>query len=133
MKIVELIRLESNPKAGTFGILKINKRVFCVTLEPPSIGNVKIISCIPTGQYDCSIVDSPRYGEVYGVEKVYNRENILFHSGNLVKHTEGCIILAQHFGKLKGNRAVLSSGKTFSQFMSLLKKEPFFLTIKEEF
>ena len=31
--ILELIRLEENDQFGTFGVLRINKQVFCVTEE----------------------------------------------------------------------------------------------------
>jgi hypothetical protein len=32
--IVELIRLEEHERYGTLGILRVNKRVYCATLEP---------------------------------------------------------------------------------------------------
>jgi len=34
LPIVELIRLEENFQYGTFGVIKINKQVFCICLEP---------------------------------------------------------------------------------------------------
>ena len=117
--ILELIRLEENYKYGTFGILKINKMVFCVTLEPRDELNTPFISSIPAQQYMCKRVNSHKYGPTWEVERVPGRLAILFHAGNVVKNTEGCIILAQHFGKLRGDRAVLNSGVTFNNFMTI--------------
>ena len=41
-------------------------------------------------------------------------------AGNRVYQTEGCIVLAEHYGKLQGERAVLNSGQTFRKFMEAL-------------
>lgn len=132
--IVELIRHEENFKYGTFGILKIQKQVFCVTLEPPDIENTKNVSSIPAQQYLCKKTQSPKYGLTYMVTDVPGRSYILFHSGNTVKHTKGCIILAQHFSKLRGDREVLNSGITFERFMRLMSNhDRFHLTIKEDY
>lgn len=130
--IVELIRLEEDALFGTFGILKINKEVFCVTLEPPDKENVTNISSIPAQQYHCELYDSPKYGKTFKVMNVPGRKHVLFHGGNVAKHTKGCILLAQYFGKLKGNRAVLNSGNTFKVFMETMQGQNIFhLTIRE--
>ena len=115
--ILELIRLEENYDHGTFGVLKINKMVFCVTLEPRDALNAPFVSSIPAQQYMCRRYSSARHGQTWQVEKVPNRLLILFHPGNTDKHTEGCILLGEHFGKLRGDRAVLNSGATFKDFM----------------
>jgi hypothetical protein len=65
---------------------------------------------------------------------VPGRTAILFHAGNTVGHTAGCILLGSTVGKLKDERAVLNSGETFRQFMDkLLPDDQVHLTIKEEF
>ena len=131
--VVELIRLEEGDQ-GTFGVLRIQKEVFCVTLEPPDMENEQNISSIPAQQYICRRVNSPKYGETFEVKGVPARGNVLFHAGNVVEHTKGCILLAQHYGKLRGERAVLNSGDTFKDFMATLEgEESFRLTIKEEY
>lgn len=131
---VELIRLETKRNAGTFGILKIVKQVFCVTLEPPDRDNLKNVSSIPAGQYDCLRVDSATWGETFKVLDVPGRTGIVFHPGNRLRDTRGCILLAEHFGKLRSDRAVLNSGRTFDAFMGIFKDEGLFnLTIKEVF
>ena len=134
MNIVEIIRLEENFEFGTFGVMKINKEVFCVTLEPPDIENKKNVSSIPAQQYICKRIVSPKYGDCFEVTNVPDRDHILMHSGNVVEHTKGCVILAQHWGKLKGNRAVLNSGKTFKAFMKTTgTDDEFHLTISEHY
>jgi hypothetical protein len=131
VNIVELIRLEDSYD-GTFGVLKINKEAFCVTLEPPDNLNSREKSCIPAQQYVCNRYKSPTYGDTFIVQNVPNRSGILFHPGNTRKDTAGCIIVAQHFGKIKGFRAILNSGETFKEFMEIMKDERHFhLTIKE--
>lgn len=113
---VELIRLEQGQE-GTFGVLRLNGQVFCVTLEPPEQGNRENISCIPTGEYLCRRVESPRFGTTFEVAHVPNRKHILLHPGNVTDDTSGCVLLGKHFGKLRGDRAILNSGKTFMRFM----------------
>jgi hypothetical protein len=132
MLIAEIIRLEETFSFGTFGILKLDKGVFCCTLEPPDKENQANISSIPAQQYICEKINSPRYGSTFQIMNIPGRSNVLFHAGNIVDHTKGCIILGQFFGKLKGQRAVLNSGNTFKTFMQLLASEnEFHLTIKE--
>jgi hypothetical protein len=130
--IIEIVRLEENFRYGTFGILKINKEVFCVTLEPPDILNEQNISSIPAQQYECRKYTSTRYGNTFQVTGVPGRSDILFHPGNFKGNTRGCILLAQHFGKIKGDRAILNSGATFDNFMALMRNvNTFHLTIHE--
>ena len=119
--ILEIIRLEESYKWGTFGVLRIQKQVFCVTLEPADVVNKKFMSSIPAQQYICNRCHSPKFGETFNIMHVPNRKEILFHAGNWVYQTEGCIILARHYGKLKGERAILNSGETFRKFMEAMK------------
>ncbi len=113
---VELIRLEKGPE-GTFGVLRLDGRVFCVTLEPPDNGNAREISCIPAGNYICCRVESPHFGRTYEVRDVPGRSHILFHRGNMVDDTKGCVLLGSGFGRLHGDRAILDSGRAFSRFL----------------
>ena len=132
MKIVELIRLEEDEERGTFGVLKINKEVFCVTLEPADRLNAPEISSIPAQQYICRRVQSPRFGETFEITNVPGRTHVLFHAGNRVEDTLGCCLVAQHFGRLKGNRGVLNSGGTHRALMIVMAgQDEFHLTIRE--
>jgi len=132
LPILELIRLEETEAYGTFGVLKIQKEVFCVTLEPADRLNKVSVSLIPAQQYLIKRHQSPRYGETFKVQDVTDRTAILFHPGNIVAHTQGCILLGQYFGKLRDNRAILNSGNTFREFMRRLEGHNVaHLTIKE--
>ena len=125
MKIVELVRIEIGSE-GTFGVLRINKQAFCVTLESQN-------KAIPTGQYICKPIESPKFGGTFQVQDVPGRSNILFHPGNTVEDTAGCVLIGESFGKLRSDRAILNSGKTFKAFLYDVGRAPFHLTIIEDF
>ena len=132
--ILRLIRLEESFEHGTFGVLRFNAEVFCVTLEPPDIENAQNVSSIPAQQYTCERIQSPRYGDTFEVKNVPGRTHVLFHPGNTVDHTMGCVLLGQYFGKLRGDRAAFNSALTFREFMARLKKyDRCHLTIKEAY
>ena len=129
--ILELVRLEESEQ-GTFGVLKINKEVFCCTLEPKDEENAPSISSIPAQQYICRKYSSQRHPNTYEVTSVPDRTSVLFHKGNIDEHTQGCILLGQYFGKLRGDRAVLNSGETFDEFIRRMDNaEELHLTIIE--
>lgn len=131
---LRLIRVEDHQTEGTFGVLVFNGKVLCVTLEPPDRENAIGRSSIPAGQYTCTKFQSPKYGWTWSISNVPNRTYVLFHGGNVVSHTRGCILLAQYFGKLKGNRAVLNSGTTFKKFLEMAEDfDELNLTITEAY
>ena len=131
--IVELIRLEENERHGTFGILKVQKRIYCATLEPPDRENKSNVSSIPAQQYTCRPWATPRYPEAWEVCNVPGRSAILFHAGNTEEHTAGCILLGRNHAVLSvDNRGVVNSGQTFQRFLGDMRGyESFHLTIKE--
>ena len=130
--VVELIRLEENERYGTFGALKIDKQVFCCTLEPPDRENRPNISSIPVQQYLCRRYSSKRHPDTFQILNVPGRTYILFHAGNTARDTAGCPLLGSHWDKLKTDRAVLNSGATFDKFMEVMKNQQVFhLTIIE--
>jgi len=132
--VVEIIRLEENHKYGTFGVLRVNKSVFCVTLEPVDLENARNVSSIPAQQYICKRVVSPTFGKTFEILDVPGRSHVLFHSGNVLSNTAGCVLVAQHFGKLGDKRGVLNSGTTFKKFLNLLQDyDTFHLTIMERY
>lgn len=128
---VRLIRLESF--TVTLGALLISDELFCVTLEPPYRENKVSESSIPAGQYICRRVTSPRFGETFEVEDVPYRSDILFHWGNSIGDTHGCIILGTSWHtNPDGQKTVLSSRVKFSKFMELMAgTDRFNLTIRE--
>ena len=132
--ILEIVRLEENFEFGTFGVLKLDKELFCFTLEPRDEENASRISNIPAQQYWCQRYSSRKFPDTWQIMDVPGRDKVLFHSGNLAKQTEGCILLAQHMGKLQDNRAVLNSGATFQSFMNTTRGfSKLHLTITENY
>lgn len=132
LPVVELLRVEEHEDFGTFGVLRINKSAFCVTLEPADLLNAPNVSSIPAQQYMCRRHISPQFGETFQVCNVPGRTNVLFHAGNTAPDTHGCILLASNFGKLGERRAVLNSGSTFKNFMALMEGQiAFSLTVRE--
>jgi hypothetical protein len=103
-------------KETNVGRLKIDDKLFYV-LELPWNDNKDNESCIPFGIYNCAKHNSPKFGEVFKVLHVPNREEILFHAGNFPKDTHGCLLL----GLTKSTNYVGESRKAFQQFMDLLK------------
>ena len=114
----ELTRLETG-KDGTFGVLKLDGKVFCVTLELPDKDNAPNVSCIPEGLYTCKKVNSPHFGQTYEISNVPGRSHILFHPGNTKTDTHGCVLLGRFFGPCNNGRGILTSGATCRDFFSV--------------
>ncbi|MDD4951074.1 MAG: DUF5675 family protein [Desulfovibrionaceae bacterium] len=117
---LRLVRLEMSGQE-TLGALLLDGRIFCLTLEPPSLGNVRDKSCIPAGSYRCRRVVSPRFGPTFEVCAVPSRSEILFHAGNTARDTRGCILVGTGVGSLGGDRAVLGSREAFGLFLDALE------------
>jgi len=134
---LKLDRIAKNHK-GTFGALSFSAdnhtwHPFCVTLEPEDKNNQVGISCINAGTYICERYSSSKYPNTWIITDVFGRTYVLFHAGNTEYDTRGCILLAQHFGKLYGNLAILNSGRTFEKFMNDITEgaDVLMLTIKD--
>lgn len=107
---------------GAFGVLLENNVPFALTGELPWINNLPNKSCIPIGKYICKRVVSPKFGNTFEITGVPKRSNILFHKGNVPKKdSRGCIIIAEKFGTIGLNVAVLSAGEGFSEFLDRMK------------
>jgi hypothetical protein len=129
MKQYFLSRISMTGKE-TFGVLMDDKIPFAVTLEPPENGNRTKVSCIPEGSYICERIISSKYGNTFEVTDVNHRSNILFHWGNWVKDTEGCILLGTFYDILNDKPAIAISKKAFRKFLYRLKDvDEFALTI----
>lgn len=126
----EIIRVEKTV-LHTFGVFLIRGEVFMVTLEPPWKGNKPKKSCIPDDVYLCKRVDSPKYGDTFEITEVPGRTHILFHWGNFVKDTKGCVLTGQAFGSIRGVRAVVESKKAHSRFMAAMSGvDSFILSVR---
>jgi len=109
----------------------VGDRVFQI-LERPWLNNQSNISCIPAGFYKCRYLErsaSGKYHNVYLIEGVQGRVGVLTHSGNLVIHTKGCLLIGNRRGYLSGKPAVLSSRTALGEFVGLMEQENFNLCI----
>lgn len=119
LPILEITRLEDSPE-GCFGVLRIQKQVFCLTLEPPDQANKPWTSCIPVQQYVCVHHESEKFGLTYIVRDVPDREQIIFHWGNWLEDTQGCILLGNSLLYDGAKRGVANSRQTFARFLARL-------------
>jgi hypothetical protein len=102
--------------AGTFGVVLDDNIPFCVSCELPFKDNQKNISSIPSGYFEAMRVDSPRFGNTFEVKggSLGDRTHILFHKGNSIKDSRGCILLAEGYGQ---KDHVERSRDAFNEFM----------------
>lgn len=119
MELVTLKRLSHNSE-GTCGVLLFNQAPVILTLENPWLENVRNISCIPTGLYECKKYSSKRIPQTFQVTNVRERTSILFHKGNTQDDSRGCILTGTKFGTLNGKLAVLESREAFRKFRKLV-------------
>jgi hypothetical protein len=115
---LSLVRVSSQ-EFGTFGVLRTEEKVpFAVTLELPWKRNEAWVSCIPPGRYTCQRVHSPTFGETFEVTGVQGRSHILFHAGNTIEDTAGCILVAEEFGGTDLEPIIASSKRGYGEFMA---------------
>jgi len=106
---------------GVFSTLAVNNFPIAVCLERPWLDNAKSVSCIPSGSYVAKRVISPKFGDVFQVMEVPNRDHILIHSGNIDDDSHGCILVGESFTVWKdGSCSVASSKAAMEEFMKLL-------------
>jgi len=108
---------------STAGILFVDGKFACHTLENPWMGNAPRMSCIPEGRYRLGLRteggwDAKARRKFPSMHKgmiefqdVPNRSFILMHWGNYPRDTEGCILL----GKTAGMDMVGSSVETYEE------------------
>lgn len=85
-------------KEYTQGVLIVAGHMF-YTLERPWLNNKKNVSCIPEGRYPIYVFKHYRWGDIIGLKNVPGRTEILFHPGNYVKDTKGCILPGMSCGR----------------------------------
>lgn len=137
MKKAIVYRTETGDQ-GTFGRL-VAPGFTCHTVELPWRGNAQNISCIPPGEYRCKLRRSPRFGLTFCLQDVQGRSYVLLHSGNLAgdvaegwrTHSAGCLLLGQYRGVLGGQKAIMVSRPALRDFMTVMGKDDFELTILE--
>jgi len=117
--ILELLRVGSSSR-GTFGVLRYGAVPFVLTLERPWQDNQQNVSCIPPGRYRCERVRSPKFGWTFEVTNVPGRTHVLFHRGNTIYDTEGCILIGEEFSGTFDKPFIASSDRGFLEFLKLM-------------
>jgi hypothetical protein len=136
MKHATLTRDPSTDE-GTFGSIVFDGETLH-TIELPWRDNKPRESCIPVGVYRCEIVQSPRFGRVYGLKDVPGRSHILIHAANYGGDVSkgyrsdllGCIAPCMAFGRLNGQMAGLNSRAALGDLMAWAGGQPFELEIR---
>lgn len=132
MKTAILVRDETSADCVR-GTLTIAGNSFH-TLEPPWRDNQRDRSCIPAGTYEAVFLpqsDSGKFRNVYELQAVPERSDILIHSGNVVADTRGCLLIGLSRGIQEGQPAVLDSRVALAQLIQLTGGENFVLSIRE--
>lgn len=119
MKSLEIER--SYTPYGVWGRMHMPSGLTLSTLERPWEGNAQEISCIPSGVYVCKRVDSPAFGDTFQVTDVAGRSHILFHAGNGIENSKGCILVAQRHAIWDNALKIGDSKKGFEEFMAELE------------
>lgn len=125
MLLLEIVRVGTSNR-GTFGALRYRQVAFALTLERPWEDNAQDVSCIPAGRYRCRKIRSPRFGDTYEVCDVPGRTHVLFHKGNFLHETKGCILVGEEFSGTFEKPFVASSERGFLELMKLLDGTPEF-------
>ena len=119
--MIKLILNRTYMEYRTVGILCSQEHPICVTLERPWLGNESGMSCIPEGDYLCKKYDSTRFINTFQVMDVPKRSKILFHKGNYVHDSTGCILLGTRFAMTKeGDPMVSHSAQAMRVFIGYL-------------
>lgn len=136
--MVELLRVKVPSGDPQYGIIRVNGRFCCLSLERPWLSNLPNVSCIPTGDYVClKVKDKTTQGGMkidvtYEVQNVPNRSGILFHTGNSIRDTHGCIIpgLSLDFNDMEP--LLLGSKDGFKRFIRFTQDiDRFDLSVRE--
>ena len=117
----------------TLGTITLPSGVILASLERPWLNNQVEVSCIPSGTYRCDWLESSgsgKYNRVWHVQDVKDRTEILFHAGNFVRDTLGCVLAGMKHGVLGGEDAVLSSKVGLQLMRDELEDQSFSLIIE---
>lgn len=142
--LTALLRRTASSDQGTVGVLTFGNEV-THTLELPWRNNMQRVSCIPPGVYTCAIVNSPRFGRVYGVQAVPGRSAVLIHPANFAgdaakgytTELHGCIAPCLRIGAMRNAAgrmqvAGLVSRPAVLRLMDWAAGQPFTLTIESD-
>lgn len=118
-----IIRRVTTGIKGTKGVIVFENDPFALSLEREWLDNAPSISCIPSGEYTCKRVDSPKFGNTFEVTNVPFRTHILFHKGNVDSDSQGCILVGEEFGDLGNDTGVLNSKHGYDELMAIMSDD----------
>ena len=134
-KVLEKLLLDriKTSDDGTFGQLIRNGHQIAVTCELPWNDNIPRTSCIPKGVYLCVLGVSPSKNkqvdyQVYKVQEVPGRSNILIHIANWPSELLGCIGVGRNITELNGKPAIDHSTDTMKELLRTLPRS-FYLQV----
>lgn len=103
---------------GCFSVLLWNGVPFAVSVERTFEDGRPVIE---NGMHSC-VRDFYHKGGYETFEIIVpDHDRILFHKGNVEAQSLGCVLVAESFGKLEAQTAVLQSSAGFAEFMALTK------------
>ncbi|MGG5508285.1 MULTISPECIES: DUF5675 family protein [unclassified Myroides] len=118
---------------ATHGLLQIENRTICLTLELPWVQNQAYISCIPEGTYPLFHRYNERFKSHIEIKKVPDRTLILFHPANNSKHDlKGCIApVSQFLSPIWGARSRIAMRKLLEEVEEAIIDQQLQLIIQE--
>lgn len=127
-----LILYRTYYETGTHGELVFPDGEVLFTLENPWLDNKRHESCVPEGTYSLLFRESPLVSRLtmndhtfsYELMNVEGRSNIIFHQGNYVKNTDGCILLGNRLDFQYTTPVVWQSRPTFDKFIQMMHNNP---------
>lgn len=124
-------------KGGTNGIITLNGRKICYTIELPWKENQMQISCIPVGKYLITREYSLKFKlHIFRLDSVVGRSDILIHpANNAIDELHGCIApvtLLTGQGKGLQSKKALDSFSIHYLVKNLYSKETY-LDIRGDF
>ena len=126
---------DSFSSSSTDGVLFVDSRPFCNTLEPAIGKKVKYGKgcCVAPGIYSIDFHYSPKFGKyMLTLCGVRGRSGILIHSGNTPNDTAGCILVGkrENISVLSDSRSTLD--KLFDRCLDAIGKESISIVIKNK-
>lgn len=123
-----MLQREPSTTHGTFGaLISPDGKLLADTVELPWINNCPRTSCIPQGEYRCRKYSGTKFKDVWLLEDVPHREDILIHNGNTILDILGCIAVGTGRGTVDTKSGplpgVLNSRVTLNKLRAQMPSE----------
>lgn len=113
--MITLTRIEKDDKVA-IGCLTLDKDTKFFTLQP-SFDDASHYY-IPAGTYKCYRHHGNKWPDTFEIIVPNSgHDELLFHVGNYLTDTHGCILLGMSHAEGNGEKSVLSSREAFTKFM----------------